>query len=407
MKVESQSEPLTLEFTPEETETSIEETAFLESVPTIYSAPFAHPLRHPIKATGWLIRTLFGIASLILMLAVIAAIPIVNFLALGYLLEAEGRVARSGRLLDAFPLLDVAPRIGSIVLGVWLWILPIRFLASYASDASLINPGGTSATNMHLLTIFASIVIGLHLFLALLRGGGFWCFFRPLKNLISFVKRVRAGNLLLSAEVQTREFIKRLRLKHHFLLGFYGFTGAAIWLFPPTLLFAAAVKLQGGLIFLTVVGGVLLSIVLAWLPFLQARFAAENRFKAFFELRAIREAFTHSPLWWMFAILIVYVMAFPLYLFKAVAPPRDAMWLLTLFFILMIYPSKVLLGWVYYKATVKKHKRAWWGLRWMARMVIIPLLMLFVFLLFFMPAVGEHGRWVLFEHHAFLLPVPF
>src|SRR5207245_2420809 len=36
---------------------------------------------------AWLIRSLFGIASLILLLAVVAAIPIVNFLALGYLLE--------------------------------------------------------------------------------------------------------------------------------------------------------------------------------------------------------------------------------------------------------------------------------------------------------------------------------
>jgi hypothetical protein len=30
-----------------------------------------------------------------------------------------------------------------------------------------------------------------------------------------------------------------------------------------------------------------------------------------------------------------------------------------------------------------------------------------VFLLFFTPYISEHGRGVLFEHHAFLLPVPF
>ncbi|VAX40641.1 hypothetical protein MNBD_PLANCTO02-1411 [hydrothermal vent metagenome] len=407
MRIEPSSESL-----PDESLTGGENylaqnACFLRAVPAVYSAPFPHPFRHPLQATGWLIRTLFGIVSLILLLAVIAAIPIVNFLALGYLLEVEGRVARTGRLRDAFPLLEVAPRIGTILLGVWLWVLPIRFLASFASDATLIDPGGKSASFLSGLIFCVSLLITLHLFLALLRGGGFWCFFRPIKNIRSLITRINEGNLLLSAEVQTREFISRLQLKHHFVLGFQGFVGAAIWLFIPTLLLAAAVKQQGGLISISVIGGVLLSIVLAWLPFLQTRFAAENRFGAFFELRAIRHAFKQSPLWWMVAIVFVYLLALPLYLFKAVAPPRDAMWLVTVVFIMMIYPAKVLLGWVYYRATIKKEKRAWWGARWMARIIFIPLLMLYVFVLFFMPAIGEHGRLVLFEHHAFLLPVPF
>ncbi|HMC12220.1 MAG TPA: hypothetical protein VKH44_13055, partial [Pirellulaceae bacterium] len=45
---------------------------------------------------------LFGLVSLLACLAVLAAIPIVNLLSLGYLLEASGRVARSGRLRDGF-----------------------------------------------------------------------------------------------------------------------------------------------------------------------------------------------------------------------------------------------------------------------------------------------------------------
>ena len=38
---------------------------------------------------------------------------------------------------------------------------------------------------------------------------------------------------------------------------------------------------------------------------------------------------------------------------------------------------------------------------------MVPLLALFVFLLFFTQFIGEHGKGVLFEHHAFLLPAPF
>ena len=38
---------------------------------------------------------------------------------------------------------------------------------------------------------------------------------------------------------------------------------------------------------------------------------------------------------------------------------------------------------------------------------MVPLLVLYIFLLFFTQFIGQHGKGVLFEHHAFLLPVPF
>src|SRR5262245_36568706 len=101
-------------------------------------------VRRAFGFIGWTIRSLFGIVSLVLMLAVVAAIPIVNFLALGYLLEVEGRVARSGRLRDAFPLVDLAPRLGSMVLGMLLWLVPLRLLAGAAADARLIEAGSRS-----------------------------------------------------------------------------------------------------------------------------------------------------------------------------------------------------------------------------------------------------------------------
>jgi hypothetical protein len=36
-----------------------------------------------------------------------------------------------------------------------------------------------------------------------------------------------------------------------------------------------------------------------------------------------------------------------------------------------------------------------------------PLVAVYVFLLFFTQFIGQHGKGVLFEHHALLLPVPF
>ena len=59
-----------------------------EDLPVELRLPtFPVPWRHPIRATVWTVRSLFGLLSLLLLLAIVAAIPIVNFVALGYLLE--------------------------------------------------------------------------------------------------------------------------------------------------------------------------------------------------------------------------------------------------------------------------------------------------------------------------------
>jgi hypothetical protein len=182
--------------------------------------------------------------------------------------------------------------------------------------------------------------------------------------------------------------------------------GAFLWLVIPTFLFAVADKPEGGAVIVTLLGGVLLMLVFSWLPFLQARFAAENRLSAFFEWRSVRSLFGKAPLAFLFAILGVYVLALPLYLSKVALPPRDALVLLTPLFIISIYPAKVLTGWAYHRAMVKEEPaRFWW--RWPARWLMVPLLAAYVFLLYFTQFIGAEGKGVLFQHHAFLLPVPF
>src|SRR6218665_467856 len=112
--------------------------------------PFPLPWKHPIRCGVWLVRAVFGLGSLVLLLAILAAIPIVNIAALGYLLEVEGRVARTGKIRNGFLLLDVAPRLGAIALGVYLWILPLRLVASARADAQIIDAGGPIARNLQL-----------------------------------------------------------------------------------------------------------------------------------------------------------------------------------------------------------------------------------------------------------------
>ena len=370
--------------------------------------PFPTPWRHPIRAAFWIIRTLFGLVSLILLLAVIAAIPLINFLALGYLLEVEGRVGRSGRIRDAFPLLNVAPRIGSIALGIWLWLLPLRLLSGAAADASIIDPNGVAASRLSVLLGISWLLITVHLCLALARGGALTCFVRPIKNLRWLRSRIKEGDYFDVASDHIMAFVKRLRLKHHFWLGVRGFLGALAWLIVPTAIFAATDGSTGAQVFTTVAGGALLAMTLAWVPFLQARLATEDRFRAAFALGEIRKLFAYSPFAWLFTLLIVYVLALPLYLFKAFVLPQDALWPITLIFIASIYPSRVITGWAYHRAVRrrKENKRSGRIARWTARLAMVPLLAAFVFLLHFTQFIGAHGSAGLFEHHAFLLPWP-
>src|SRR5207302_6061515 len=98
-----------------------------------------------VRAVGSLLDWLFGAVVLLIGLAVLAALPLLQFLSLGYLLEAGGRVGRTGRLRDGFIGVRKAARVGGIVLGTWLMLLPLQLVSALATDAQLIDPDGPVA----------------------------------------------------------------------------------------------------------------------------------------------------------------------------------------------------------------------------------------------------------------------
>jgi len=369
--------------------------------------PCPHPFRKPFRAVGWMIRHTFGVLSLILLLAVLAVVPIVNFFVLGYLLEAEARVARTGRLRYAFHLIDVAPRIGVIVLGCWLWMFPLRLLAGVASDVAIISPGSDRQFFFQGATYIASVLVGLHLTFALARGGSLGCFLRPLKNVLWFVKQMRAGAYWEQADRHLRSYLHTFRFKHHFLLGLKGFAGAFLWLAPPTLLFAAANSSEGVRIIATIIGGLCLVVVFGWLPFLQAHVASENRWKAIGNRKVASRIWAHAPIAAFLAVLLTFALALPLYLLKVRLLPEDAMWVATLVYLVSIYPARIVTGWAYSRGMRPDKPRSRRWLRWSMKLLSFAAIIAFTFLLFFTQDISQHGKLALFEHHAFLLPVPF
>jgi len=370
-------------------------------------APCPSPRRHPFRAAGWLLMVGTGLLSLLLILAILAAIPGVNLLALGTMLEAEGRVVRSGRLRDGIPFAGALPRLGGLVVGTWLWILVIRLVTQAAADAALVDPGGPSARFWAVIRFVTSLAVGFHLLATWFSGGGFTSFFRPLRNGRRLVAAIRAGTAWQTATEALVRVIEGVQPGSLFFLGLRGFIGTFLWLVFPTLLFSALRDTtKPGQVLVTLAGAILLAVVLAWVPFLQARFAAEQRMAVFRDVATVREWWRRAPVVMLLALVILYGLSLPLYLFKIVAAPRDAVLFLTPIFILTIYPARLAVGWATHRA-LNRPARRWLLLRWPVAVAVLPLLAIYVFLLFFTPAIDAFGRRALFDHHALLLPTPF
>lgn len=369
--------------------------------------PCPSPWKHPFRALGWVLTILSGLASLALVLAVLAAIPVVNVLALGVMLEAEGRVVRSGRLRDGIPFAAALPRVGSIVIGTWFWLMVVRVVASVAADAALVDPGGPAERGWGVARGVVTALVGLHIAAAWFSGGSFVAFFRPVRGIRRLVRALRTGTALPTAVAALRGTVDTIRPARLAWLGLRGYAGAFLWLVLPTLMFSALRDTtRPGEVLVTLVGAVLLAVVLAWVPFLQARFAADDSLSAFRRVAWVREAWRRAPVAMFAALAVLYGLSLPLSLFKIFAAPRDVVFFLTPIFVVTIFPARLAVGWATAFADARPARRTLF-LRLPVTLLFFPAIALYLFLLFFTPAIDAPGRRALFDHHALLLPSPF
>jgi hypothetical protein len=344
----------------------------------------------------------FGVLTLIVGLSILAATPVLQFLSLGYLLEASGRIARTGRLRDGFIGVRLAARAGSIVLGTWLMLLPLRLIATLAHSARIIDPEGEVARRWNSALLILTVLMGIHIVVAISRGGRLRYFLWPFTNPFWLLRRLWRGGYYAEARDAVWDFVSALRLPYYFWLGVRGFAGAMAWLLLPVTLLALGTNLP----ILALPGSLLLGLVLLYVPFLQAHFAAENRFRACFELRAVRAQFKRAPWAFALAFFVILLFAVPLYLLKIEMVPREAAWLPSLVFICFMFPARLLTGWALGRARHRNRPRPWF-FRWTGRLSMLPVAMFYVLIVFLSQYISWHGVWSLYEQHAFLLPVPF
>lgn len=367
-------------------------------------------IRHPLQSLLWLLQVIIGVIFLILLLAALAAFPVLSLVTLGLMLQAEADVATNQRLRSGFPLLPISTRVGITGFMIFLFLLPLMGLSALANSQTVITElSGQSERGMTIVTRVFQVTIFVHLLMAIGHSGRFTAFFRLIRNFKSLRKEFKTGMLAKKLEAASDYCLQILKPWHHFKIAFYAAAGALCWLAIPVALLAVTPSSPridpGAPGALSILGGILFIPVAAWLPLLQCHQVVENRFLAIFEVRAIRKIISQVPIRWAIATILLYGLAIPLYLSKVVLPPADAYWMFTPLFIVVIYPTRLLIGWVY-GTGIGKPKPAKRMISWPVKLAMLPLLAAYAFLIFLLPFISEEGPRVMFENHAFLLPVP-
>lgn len=412
------------------------------------------PLRLWAGAAG-IVRLGFGIAALLVLLAIAAAMPLVQFASFGYLLAASGRVAASGRLRDGLIGCNQAAQLGGILLGGWLSVVPVRLWSDSWYAAWLIDPASPQTRMLRVGLICLLLLTGVHLIAALACGGklrhflwpliaplrclswllqGLLCWpltrgmvdavcgrwmpkllhdlrgLRPLENWFPpfvLARSLRQGNWLRRSGTQLWEFWLSLRLPEHWWLGFRGVLGTLLWLLVPSILMIAAANRNdplGGLLALVAIP--LAAIVFALLLQVQTRYALTGEWGAFVQPRAAWGQFLRAPFWSALSGWLALVLALPMFLLKIEAVPPELEWVLAVVFVAAAWPTRLLLGWAAARASgPTEPSRWWWSWPWAG--VLMLGCGLYVVIVFFTRYLSWGGAGSLWENHLFLLPTPF
>ncbi len=371
------------------------------AIPSENVAVWCFTTLYRLLASG--VELLLGTFAILTFLAILATIPIVQFISLGYLLESGSRLGRLG-WRHALPGVRRAARLGGAVLCIWLLAQPLRLISDLHESALLLD-NATAARGLGVL--FAALTIGVvwHCIWACMRGGRLRSFLWPAP--FRCWNTVRAGGWYRTARDSLMESIAGFQLPRLFWLGTRGFTVAAIWLLAPISVLILSTRIAGALGGLCwFVGSIMLFAVLFYLPFAQMNFAVSGRFLDGFQVGLVRRQFQRAPVAFLIAALATFVLAVPLYALKAELLPREAAWLPSIVFVISIWPARMLTGWAIRRANHAPRRRHF-VFRWTSFLAWVPLVLAYVGIVYVTQYISWYGAWSLYEQHTFLLPVPF
>ncbi|TWT53515.1 hypothetical protein Pla22_11440 [Rubripirellula amarantea] len=369
--------------------------------------------RRTVAWVSWCFRSLFCIASLIVLLAFLTAIPIVQLIAFGYLLRVAGNLTAGAKFRDALPHLQEAGQIGLALTALFLAALPTQLLAHEESVAEIVSPGSSQATLLRWLSIASSLLAIGYLMWAWARGGRLVHYLWPQPK--RFFREGFRLKTWSSLPDRLWNFTTSLELPTLFWLGLRGAAGTLVWLIPAFIIITAFREGETGLAGLVgFLSLILLGISMLYLPMLQAHFAAENRLRALFDVRTIRRDFRHAPWAWLGAMICsMVILPIPLYLLKIEATPREVMWLPCLVFVAFILPARVAAGLALrrarHRAKVHGEPTGRWNTvsRWLVRLIMPAVVGVYLLFVYVSQYTSWDGYLTWVQQHAILIPVPF
>ena len=369
--------------------------------------------RRIVGAIVWTTTALFDASAWVVIIAVLAAAPVLQLLAYGYLLRCGGWVAAGGRVRDSIVHVRAAGRMGLAAAALFFAAMPSRLFAHYEAVSQIIEPGSARSTVMRILAITCASAALLYLLWAWSRGGRLWHYAWPEPG--RFFTQVWRPSFWMAAVDRLGEFVSDTRPIATFWLGLRAAAGTLVWLIPAMVIVAA---LRNGRTGVEGLIGTLalfsLGLVLLYLPMLQICFAATGRLRDLFNVRQIRTHFRAAPLAWTVAMLFgLLLLPLPLYLLRIEATPRDVVWAPCLLFAALMLPARVVEGWALRRAKRRLDDGgvpSGWGhrlLRWVCRGLNVTIVATYLLVVFVSQYTSWDGLATWIAQHAVLLPVPF
>lgn len=367
-------------------------------------------VRRVIRFIGkWFIARPFQLASLVVILAVLSAIPLFQLIALGYLLEVSGRVARTGKLSQGLFLLEQAGRIGVAASAVFLLSLPIRLISNWAYAAELVNPAAPTAG---LLRVLGTVMVGLiaiHIGWTWYRGGRILSYLRV--RPVQFLMHIWRPATWIGARDRLWNFVASMEVEKLFWLGARGMIATLAWLLiPASIIIGTTRSGQSGIAGVVGFFGMMMMVaVLLYLPYLQVRFAAQNRWRAMIEVRPVQEAFRASPIFFWLGLTVTLVFSVPLYLLKIEATPQEVVWMPCILMVAFMLPARLMTGLAMGRGMRRQAGTGPWHrmLRISLRLLCLPIIFGYLLIVFLSAFTSWDGLATWFQQHALLVPVPF